>query len=75
MSIVIWKKKNIVDHILSCNIIKRLLIKNVYDLITGTRDLKGNPLVTVDAEGVVSAGLNCYEIATLLLYYNTIPER
>ncbi|XP_069967853.1 serine-rich adhesin for platelets isoform X7 [Bactrocera oleae] len=41
----------------------------------GTTDLNGHPIVTVDAECVLAAGLNCYEIATVLLYYSTIPER
>lgn len=40
----------------------------------GTRTLQGDPLVNVDADAVASAGLNCYELATLLLYYSTIPE-
>ncbi|KAM7359069.1 puratrophin-1-like isoform 2-T3 [Cochliomyia hominivorax] len=51
---------------------EKLLLSGIY--LPGTRDLKGNPLVTVDAESVITAGLNCYEIATLLLYYSTIPE-
>ncbi|KAI8121287.1 Puratrophin-1 [Lucilia cuprina] len=51
---------------------EKLLLSGIY--LPGTRDLNGNPLVTVDAESVVAAGLNCYEIATLLLYYSTIPE-
>ncbi|XP_065362531.1 putative mediator of RNA polymerase II transcription subunit 26 isoform X2 [Calliphora vicina] len=51
---------------------EKLLLSGIY--LPGTCDLKGNPLVTVDAESVVNAGLNCYEIATLLLYYSTIPE-
>lgn len=41
----------------------------------GTRTLQGDPLVSVDAGAVAGAGLNCYELATLLLYYSTIPER
>ncbi|XP_073840526.1 puratrophin-1-like isoform X2 [Musca autumnalis] len=51
---------------------EKLLLSGIY--LPGTRDLKGNPLVTVDAESVLTAGLNCYEVATLLLYYSTIPE-
>ncbi|XP_059216434.1 uncharacterized protein LOC106086606 isoform X1 [Stomoxys calcitrans] len=51
---------------------EKLLLSGIY--LPGTHDLKGNPLVTVDAESVLAAGLNCYEIATLLLYYSTIPD-
>ncbi|XP_075159405.1 puratrophin-1-like isoform X2 [Haematobia irritans] len=51
---------------------EKLLLSGIY--LPGTHDLKGNPLVTVDAENVLAAGLNCYEIATLLLYYSTIPD-
>ncbi|XP_017066733.1 uncharacterized protein LOC108104909 isoform X2 [Drosophila eugracilis] len=52
---------------------EKLLTSGVY--LPGTRTLQGDPLVTVDAACVASAGLNCYELATLLLYYSTIPER
>ncbi|CAD7080703.1 unnamed protein product [Hermetia illucens] len=41
----------------------------------GTRDLKGRPIITIEASNVTEAGLNCYEVATVLLYYSTIPER
>ncbi|XP_017027588.1 pleckstrin homology domain-containing family G member 4B isoform X1 [Drosophila kikkawai] len=52
---------------------EKLLTSGVY--LPGTRTLRGDPLVSVDAACVASAGLNCYELATLLLYYSTIPER
>ncbi|XP_011180766.2 uncharacterized protein LOC105211141 isoform X1 [Zeugodacus cucurbitae] len=52
---------------------KLLTTSGIY--LPGTTDLKGQPIVTVDAECVLAAGLNCYEIATVLLYYSTIPER
>ncbi|XP_037951813.1 putative uncharacterized protein DDB_G0274535 [Teleopsis dalmanni] len=52
---------------------EKLLASGIY--LPGTRDLHGHPLVTVDAEVVIAAGLNCYEVATVLLYYSTIPER
>ncbi|XP_034659448.1 uncharacterized protein LOC117895708 isoform X2 [Drosophila subobscura] len=52
---------------------EKLLTSGVY--LPGTRTLQGDPLVSVDAACVAAAGLNCYEIATLLLYYSTIPER
>ncbi|XP_034103028.1 LOW QUALITY PROTEIN: uncharacterized protein LOC117567274 [Drosophila albomicans] len=52
---------------------EKLLNSGVY--LPGTRTLQGDPLVHVDGDAVASAGLNCYELATLLLYYSTIPER
>ncbi|CAD7003973.1 unnamed protein product [Ceratitis capitata] len=52
---------------------KLLTTSGIY--LPGTSDLKGHPIVTVDAECVLAAGLNCYEIATVLLYYSTLPER
>nr|XP_036214332.1 ecdysone-induced protein 78C-like [Bactrocera oleae] len=52
---------------------KLLTTSGIY--LPGTTDLNGHPIVTVDAECVLAAGLNCYEIATVLLYYSTIPER
>ncbi|XP_022214232.2 uncharacterized protein LOC111068805 isoform X2 [Drosophila obscura] len=52
---------------------EKLLTSGVY--LPGTRTLQGDPLVSVDAACVATAGLNCYELATLLLYYSTIPER
>ncbi|EAT44609.1 AAEL004066-PA [Aedes aegypti] len=40
---------------------------------TGTYDRSGSPLIYIEAEKVLASGLNCYEIATVLLYYNTLP--
>lgn len=40
---------------------------------TGTRDTSGRPVVLCDAPCVARAGLNRYEVATLLLYYASIP--
>lgn len=40
---------------------------------TGTRDLNGASIITVEADKLITAGLNCYEIATVLLFYSTIP--
>lgn len=67
----------VVDHFVLINsfVIFEIHFTISLILLAGTHDLKGNPLVTVDAESVLAAGLNCYEIATLLLYYSTIPER
>lgn len=42
-------------------------------LIPDTHDINGSPIITVEAEKVLSSGLNYFEIATILLYYNTIP--
>ncbi|XP_058457064.1 uncharacterized protein LOC131434407 [Malaya genurostris] len=41
--------------------------------IPGTFDRSGSPLIYIDVEKVLASGLNCYEIATVLLYYNTLP--
>ncbi|XP_065087755.1 uncharacterized protein Pura [Ochlerotatus camptorhynchus] len=41
--------------------------------IPGTYDRSGSPLIYIEAEKVLASGLNCYEIATVLLYYNTLP--
>ncbi|KAM8709123.1 hypothetical protein ACLKA7_016006 [Drosophila subpalustris] len=51
---------------------EKLLNSGVF--LPGTRTLQGDPLVNVDPDAVAGAGLNCYELATLLLYYSTIPE-
>lgn len=42
-------------------------------LISGTHDLNGSPIIQIEAENLITAGVNCYEIATVLLYYSTIP--
>jgi pleckstrin homology domain-containing family G member 4 len=44
-------------------------------IFAGNEDTNGHPIVTIQASDVLKAGLNCYEIATVLLYYNTIPLR
>ncbi|XP_055536209.1 uncharacterized protein LOC129724944 isoform X2 [Wyeomyia smithii] len=41
--------------------------------IPGTYDRSGSPLIYIEVEKVLASGLNCYEIATVLLYYNTLP--
>ncbi|XP_058837694.1 uncharacterized protein LOC131693672 [Topomyia yanbarensis] len=41
--------------------------------IPGTFDRSGSPLIYIEVEKVLASGLNCYEIATVLLYYNTLP--
>jgi hypothetical protein len=35
----------------------------------------GYPLIVIESDKVHQAGLNCYEIATLILFYNTIPMK
>lgn len=40
---------------------------------SGTHDLNGSPIIQIEAENLITAGVNCYEIATVLLYYSTIP--
>uniref|UniRef100_A0A336K1P8 CSON003678 protein n=1 Tax=Culicoides sonorensis TaxID=179676 RepID=A0A336K1P8_CULSO len=51
----------------------KLISSGIY--LPGTHDNNGIPLITVEADKVIAAGLNCYEIATVLLYYSTIPLR
>ncbi|XP_055611891.1 uncharacterized protein LOC129758418 [Uranotaenia lowii] len=41
--------------------------------IPGTYDRSGSPLIFIEVEKCLASGLNCYEIATVLLYYNTLP--
>ncbi|XP_035910129.1 uncharacterized protein LOC118511319 isoform X3 [Anopheles stephensi] len=41
--------------------------------IPGTHDRSGSPIIYIEAEKTLASGLNCYEIATVLLYYNTLP--
>ncbi|KFB50947.1 AGAP006188-PA-like protein [Anopheles sinensis] len=40
---------------------------------TGTHDRSGSPIIYIEVEKTLASGLNCYEIATVLLYYNTLP--
>uniref|UniRef100_A0A4Y0BMR3 DH domain-containing protein n=2 Tax=Anopheles funestus TaxID=62324 RepID=A0A4Y0BMR3_ANOFN len=41
--------------------------------IPGTHDRSGSPIIYIEVEQTLASGLNCYEIATVLLYYNTLP--
>jgi hypothetical protein len=41
---------------------------------TGTFDLKERPLVVVDSTSVVKASVTTHEIASVLLYYATLPR-
>ncbi|XP_058122091.1 uncharacterized protein LOC131294118 [Anopheles ziemanni] len=41
--------------------------------IPGTHDRSGSPIIYIEVEKTLASGLNCYEIATVLLYYNTLP--
>uniref|UniRef100_A0A182MFF3 DH domain-containing protein n=1 Tax=Anopheles culicifacies TaxID=139723 RepID=A0A182MFF3_9DIPT len=40
---------------------------------SGTHDRSDSPIIYVEVEQTLASGLNCYEIATVLLYYNTLP--
>lgn len=51
---------------------EKLLSSGIH--LPGTRDLSGRPIVSVDAECLMNSSLNCYEVATVLLFYSTIPE-
>ncbi|KAG4067433.1 hypothetical protein HA402_009670 [Bradysia odoriphaga] len=50
---------------------EKLLTSGIY--LPGTHDLNGSPIIQIEAENLITAGVNCYEIATVLLYYSTIP--
>lgn len=54
------------------------LIKSCFSLIlliSGTYDRAGSSIITIEVDKLFLSGLNCYEIATVLLYYTTIPIR
>ncbi|KAL5293349.1 PLEKHG4 family protein [Megaselia abdita] len=42
--------------------------------LPGIRDLNGRSIVTVDGSLMIESAINCYETASVLLYYSTIPE-
>lgn len=44
-----------------------------YIFFADTHDVNGLPIITIETRILSESGLNCYEIATLILYYNTIP--
>lgn len=48
--------------------------KNPFN-ITDTHDINGLPILTIETKILMDSGLNCYEVATLILYYNTIPTK
>ncbi|KAG5679443.1 hypothetical protein PVAND_009009 [Polypedilum vanderplanki] len=50
---------------------EKLLMAGCY--LPGNYTKNGYPLITIESDKVHEAGLNCYEIATLILFYNTIP--
>jgi hypothetical protein len=41
---------------------------------TGTFDLNERPLVVVDCASIVKASVDSHQIASLLLYYATLPR-
>lgn len=49
--------------------------KNIYFILAGNYTRTGFPLIAIESDKVHQAGLNCYEIATLILFYNTIPMK
>ncbi|XP_055315330.1 uncharacterized protein LOC129575560 isoform X4 [Sitodiplosis mosellana] len=50
---------------------EKLLTSGVY--LSDTHDINGFPIITIETKILMDSGLNCYEVATLMLYYNTIP--
>lgn len=53
--------------------IRYLYLLFISFILLGTHDLNGSPIITIEAEKLITAGVNGYEIATVLLYYGTIP--
>jgi hypothetical protein len=43
-------------------------------MFPGTCDLKGRPLIIFDATNVVKACLDSHQIASVLLYYASLPR-
>lgn len=50
-------------------------VKSHYFLSLDTHDVNGFPIITIETKILMESGLNCYEVATLILYYNTIPTK
>ncbi|CRL08309.1 CLUMA_CG021360, isoform A [Clunio marinus] len=50
---------------------EKLLVSGCY--LPGNFTTAGYPLIVIESDKVHQAGLNCYEFATILLFYNTIP--
>lgn len=48
-----------------------LKFKSIF--IADTYDVNGFPIITIETRILMESGLNCYEVATLILYYSTIP--
>ncbi|XP_049785919.1 puratrophin-1-like [Schistocerca cancellata] len=49
----------------------RLLMAGI--TLPGTHDVKGRPLIMIDSQSVARASLDRHQVATLLLYYASIP--
>lgn len=50
-------------------------LKHDFTSFSGSQDIHGHPIVQIETEKLLASGVNCYEIATVLLYYSTIPLR
>ncbi|CAO1324103.1 unnamed protein product [Diamesa hyperborea] len=50
---------------------EKLLMAGIY--LPGAYNKAGCPLIVIDSDKIQQAGINFYEIATVLLFYSTIP--
>uniref|UniRef100_A0A182TCP6 Uncharacterized protein n=1 Tax=Anopheles maculatus TaxID=74869 RepID=A0A182TCP6_9DIPT len=49
------------------------MLSRIREYAMRTHDRSGAPIIYIEVEKTIASGLNCYEIATVLLYYNTLP--
>lgn len=54
---------------------RRSNLHKILSIFPDTHDINGFPIITVETKILMDSGLNCYEVATLMLYYNTIPTK
>lgn len=47
----------------------------VMSFVLGNFTKAGFAMIVIESDKVHQAGLNCYEIAQLILFYNTIPMK
>ena len=50
-------------------------LHKILSIFSDTHDINGFPIITIETKILMDSGLTCYEVATLMLYYNTIPTK
>ncbi|XP_055707443.1 uncharacterized protein LOC129804301 isoform X2 [Phlebotomus papatasi] len=50
---------------------EKLLMAGIY--LPGTKDKNNTSIIVIEAQKLMEAAVNCYEIATVFLYYSTVP--